>query len=74
MATSSDVAAMRTRELGARALHPAFAEAHGRGDYSHGGTQFEEFGGVARREARRFLAGEDVKPSPAAPHKHDESQ
>jgi mono/diheme cytochrome c family protein len=25
-------------------------------------------------EARRFLAGEDVKPSPAAPHKHDESQ
>ena len=25
-------------------------------------------------EARRFLAGEDVKPSPAAPHKHDGSR
>ena len=25
-------------------------------------------------EARRFLAGEDVKPSPVAPHKHDGSQ
>lgn len=25
-------------------------------------------------EARRFLAGEDVKPSPPAPHKHDGSQ
>lgn len=25
-------------------------------------------------EARRFLAGEDVKPAPAAPHKHDESR
>jgi mono/diheme cytochrome c family protein len=25
-------------------------------------------------EARRFLAGEDVKPAPAAPHKHDGSR
>lgn len=25
-------------------------------------------------EARRFLAGEDVKPTPAAPHKHDGKQ
>jgi hypothetical protein len=25
-------------------------------------------------EARRFLAGEDVKPSPAAPHNHDGSR
>jgi mono/diheme cytochrome c family protein len=25
-------------------------------------------------EARRFLAGEDVKPAPAAPHKHDRSR
>jgi mono/diheme cytochrome c family protein len=25
-------------------------------------------------EARRFLAGEDVKPSPAAPHEHDRSR
>ncbi|MFN2444734.1 MAG: hypothetical protein ABR606_03995 [Vicinamibacterales bacterium] len=30
--------------------------------------------GEKRKEARRFLAGEDVKSSPPAPHKHDGSQ
>jgi len=47
------------------------ADAHGRRDCS-----MEQLNPKTAEQwrARRFLAGEDVKPSPTAPHKHDGSR